>query len=85
VDRADEVALRRHKQTEKFNDPLAQKATPDAEEEAAPILVPKGSGEFTFGDHLRHLHEHAGDIPATLDEFGRCAHCVRRGWFKLDC
>jgi hypothetical protein len=50
--------------------------------DAAPILVPKGTSEFTFGDHLRHLHEHAGDIPATLDEFGRCAHCVRRGWFK---
>jgi hypothetical protein len=63
---------------------LPKKPTPDAEEEAAPILVPKGTGEFTFGDHLRHLHEHAGDIPATLDEFGRCAHCVRRGWFKLD-
>ena len=53
-------------------------------DDAAPILVPKGVGEFTFSDHLRHLHEHAGDIPATLDEFGRCAHCVRRGWFKLD-
>ena len=63
---------------------LPQKSTPDAEEEAAPILVPKATGELTFGDHLRHLHEHAGDIPATLDEFGRCAHCVGRGWFKLD-
>jgi hypothetical protein len=48
---------------------LPKKPTPDADEEAAPILVPKGIGEFTFGDHLRHLHEHAGDIPATLDEF----------------
>ena len=63
---------------------LPKKPTPDAEEEAAPILVPKATGELTFGDHLRHLHEHAGDIPATLDEFGRCAHCVGRGWFKLD-
>jgi hypothetical protein len=63
---------------------LPKKPTPNAEEEAAPILVPKGTGEFTFGDHLRHLHEHAGDIPATLDQYGRCVHCVRRGWFKLD-
>jgi len=55
-----------------------------AEGDAAPIRVPKGAGEFTFSDHLRHLHEHAGDIPATLDEFGRCAHCVARGWFKLN-
>lgn len=47
-----------------------------------PIIVPNGGDEFTFGDHLRHLHEHAGDIPATLDEYGRCAHCVKRGWFK---
>ena len=22
----------------------------------------RGAGEFTFGDHPRHLHEHAGDI-----------------------
>jgi hypothetical protein len=51
-------------------------------DDAAPILVVKDTAEFTFGDHLRHLHEHAGDIPATLDQFGRCAHCVRRGWFK---
>jgi hypothetical protein len=40
---------------------LLKKPTPDAEEEAAPTLVPKGYEEFTFGDHLRHLHEH----PAT--------------------
>jgi len=48
-------------------------------DDAAAILVPKSTGEFTFSDHLRLLHEHAGDIPATLDKFGRCAHCVRRG------
>ena len=51
-------------------------------DDAAPILVLKGAEEFTFCDHLRHLHEHAGDIPPTLDKFGRCAHCARRGWFK---
>jgi len=64
---------------------LPKRPTSDAEEEAAPILVPKGTGEFTFGDHLRHLHEPPGDKPATRDQFGRCAHGVRRDWFKLDC
>ena len=70
---------------------LRKKCTPCAEDrilpaknDAAPILVPKNAREFTFSDHLRHLHEHAGDIPATLDEFGRCARCVCRGWFKCD-
>jgi hypothetical protein len=56
----------------------------DALDKATPILVPKGIDGFPFGGHLRHLAEHAGTIPAMLDEFGRCAHCVRRGWFKLD-
>jgi hypothetical protein len=51
-------------------------------DDAAPILVLKDTAEFTFSDHLRHLHEHAGDIPATLDQYGRCARCVARGWFK---
>jgi len=35
-----------------------------------------------YGLHLRHLAEHAGTIPMRLDEFGRCAHCVRRGWWR---
>lgn len=51
---------------------------------AAPILVGKDTAKFSFSDHLRHLHEHAGDIPATLDEYGRCARCAARGWLKLD-
>jgi hypothetical protein len=37
-----------------------------------------------YGRHLRHLAEHGGTIPARLDEFGRCAYCVRRGWWKPD-
>jgi hypothetical protein len=37
-----------------------------------------------YGRHLRHLAEHAGTIPARLDEFGRCAYCVQRGWWKPD-
>ena len=91
MDRTDEVALRRCKQTESSMTRLTKKHTlraedriPPANNDAAPILVAKNASEFTFSDHLRHLHEHAGDIPATLDEFGRCARCVSRGWFKLD-
>ena len=52
--------------------------------DAAPILVPTNARKPTFGDHLVHLAEHAGTIPARLDEFGRCIYCVRRGWFKFD-
>ena len=33
-----------------------------------------GPVSSTFGDHLRHLHEHAGDIPGNVfDEFGVAA------------
>ncbi len=52
--------------------------------EAAPILVPACTADRTYGDHLRHLAEHAGAIPATLDEFGRCVVCVRLGCFRLN-
>jgi hypothetical protein len=55
------------------------KNAPDEYGDFAPILVPKEIGDVTFGEHLRHLAEHAGTIPARLDEFGRCLHCVRRG------
>jgi hypothetical protein len=37
-----------------------------------------------YGRHLRHLAEHAGTIPARLDEFGRCVTCVRLGWWRPD-
>jgi hypothetical protein len=63
---------------------VTKKYAPCAEDDQAPIRVPRCAGYSTFGDHLRHLAEHAGTIPATLDEFGRCVFCVRRGWFKLD-
>lgn len=32
----------------------------------------------------RHNAMHAGTIPMLLDEFGRCAYCVRRGFWKPD-
>jgi hypothetical protein len=57
-------------------------STPRAADDTAPILVPDGTGIWTFGDHLRHLGGHAGTIPLVLDEFGRCVICVRRGFFK---
>ena len=78
------AVLRRRKRPEKSRVPLNKKTVLHAVDDTSPILVPKGTAKFTFGDHLRHLHEHAGTIPATLDEFGRCVHCVRRGWFKPD-
>ena len=56
----------------------------DEGSDAAPILLPANARKPTFGDHLVHLAEHAGTIPARLDEFGRCIYCVRRGWFKFD-
>jgi hypothetical protein len=36
------------------------------------------------GRHLWHLAGHARTIPVRLDEYGRCAYCVRRGWWKPD-
>ena len=51
-------------------------------DDTTPILVPDGAGIWTFGDHLKHLAAHAGTIPLTLDEFGRCVICVRRGFFR---
>lgn len=48
----------------------------DAGDHAAPILVPTDTRKPTFGDHLVHLAEHAGTIPARLDKFGRCVYCV---------
>lgn len=50
--------------------------------EADPIVVPAARAEWTYGDHLRHLAGHAGTIPLTLDEFGRCVVCMRLGWFR---
>ena len=49
-------------------------------DDTTPIVVPDGAGIWTFGDHLRHLAGHAGTIPFTLDEYGRCVICVRRGF-----
>ena len=63
---------------------FTKKHIPQAGNDVVPILVPERIGVRTFGDHVRHLAEHAATIPATLDEFGRCVVCVRLSWFKLD-
>ena len=63
---------------------LPKKHAPNATDDAAPILIPDGTRERTFGDYLRHVAAHAGTIPATLGEFGRCVDCVRLRCFKLD-
>jgi hypothetical protein len=59
----------------------AKTSTPSAPDNSAPIVVPDGAGIWTFGDHLRHLAAHAGTIPLSLDEYGRCLICVRLGFF----
>jgi hypothetical protein len=33
---------------------------------------------------LRHNAMHAGTTRMVLDEFGRCAKCVKLGWWKPD-
>jgi hypothetical protein len=35
-----------------------------------------------YGRFLRHNHMHAGVVPMVLDEFGRCAYCVRKGLWR---
>jgi len=37
-----------------------------------------------YGRHLRHLAMHAGATRMLLDEFGRCARCVRLGFWEPD-
>ncbi len=58
--------------------------TPLTADDGAPILLPASREDRTYGDHLRHLASHAGALPPTLDEFGRCTVCVRLGWFRLN-
>jgi len=37
-----------------------------------------------MGRFFRHNAMHAGTTPIVLDEFGRCAKCVKLGWWKPD-
>ena len=35
-----------------------------------------------YGRFLRHNQMHAGVAPMVLDEFGRCAYCVKKGHWR---
>lgn len=37
-----------------------------------------------LGRFFRHNAMHAGTTRMVLDEFGRCAKCVKLGWWKPD-
>jgi len=38
-----------------------------------------------WGRHMRHLAMHSGVVPMARDPWGgRCAYCVKRGWWKPD-
>jgi hypothetical protein len=37
-----------------------------------------------LGRFHRHNNMHAGTIPMVLDEFGRCAYCVKLGYWTPD-
>ena len=37
-----------------------------------------------LGRFYRHNAMHAGTTPMVLDEFGRCARCVKLGFWKPD-
>ncbi len=37
-----------------------------------------------IGRFYRHNAMHAGTTPMKLDEFGRCAHCIKLGFWKPD-
>ena len=58
--------------------------TPQTAQDAAPIVVPTSTGDPAYGNHLRHLAGHAGTMPLTLDEYGRCIACLRLGCFRLN-
>ena len=37
-----------------------------------------------LGRFFRHVAMHAGTTPMVADEFGRCARCVKLGFWKPD-
>jgi hypothetical protein len=48
------------------------------------ILLPADVRPWTYSDHLRHLAGHRGLVFLPRDEYGRCAICVRKGFFEPD-
>ena len=66
--------------------PMGSPARPDSD----PIMI-KGvciddvdRGLNPLGWFYRHNAMHAGTTPMVLDEFGRCARCVKLGFWKPD-
>ena len=39
-------------------------------------------GLSPYGRYLRHNAMHNGTTPMVLDEFGRCARCVKLGFWR---
>jgi hypothetical protein len=37
-----------------------------------------------LGRFFRHAAMHAGNVPMIVDEFGRCARCVKLGLWRPD-
>jgi hypothetical protein len=35
-----------------------------------------------YGRFLRHNYMHEGLVPIVLDEFGRCAYCIKNGHWR---
>jgi hypothetical protein len=35
-----------------------------------------------YGRFVRHGYMHAGTVPMVFDEFGRCAYCVKNGFWR---
>ena len=64
--------------------------TKDRIEDSDPIIIVDDCIDHVDREHTslnwwyRHNAMHAGTIPMLLDEFGRCAYCVKRGFWKPD-
>ena len=64
--------------------------TEDRIEDSDPIIIVDDGidqvdrAHTTLGWFYRHNAMHAGTTPMLLDEFGRCAYCVKRGFWKPD-
>ena len=37
-----------------------------------------------YGRFLRHNHMHEGAVPMVLDGLGRCAYCVKLGFWRTN-
>jgi hypothetical protein len=64
--------------------------TKDRIKDSDPIVIvddcigPLDRALTPLGWFYRHNAMHAGTTPMVLDEFGRCARCVKLGFWKPD-